>query len=226
MREQSMKVVVFGATGMIGQGVLLECLEDPGIESVLAVVRRSCKNEHPKFQELLHDDFFDYSAIENDLSDCDACFFCLGVSSAGMGEAKYSRLTYELTLTAAETLARVNPEMTFCYVSGAGTDSTEGGRVMWARIKGKTENALLKLPFKSAYMFRPGFIQPLKGIKSSTRLYRLLYTVTAPLSPLFRILVPNLFTTTEKLGLAMIAVARNGYESPIIEGRDIRTIAP
>jgi uncharacterized protein YbjT (DUF2867 family) len=221
-----MKVVIFGATGMIGHGVLLECLGDPEIESVLAVTRRSCEKEHPKFRELLHDDFFDYSGIENQLSGYDACFFCLGVSSAGMTEEQYTRLTYDLTLKAAETMARLNPRMTFCYVSGAGTDSSENGRIMWARVKGKTENHLLRLPFTAAYMFRPGFIQPMRGIKSSTRLYRMLYTATKPIYPLVRNLMPNLSTTTEKLGLAMIAVARRGYGHPIIEGRDIRALAP
>ena len=221
-----MNVVIFGATGMIGQGVLLECLDDPEIESVLAVVRRSCVKEHPKLRELLHDDFFDYSGIEKELSGYDTCLFCLGVSSAGMNEERYSHLTFDLTVKAAEMLAGLNPEMTFCYVSGAGTDSSESGRIMWARVKGKTENHLLQLPFKAAYMFRPGFIQPMKGIKSSTRLYRVLYTVTTPLYPLFRALVPNLFTTTEKLGLVMISVARHGHESPILEARDIRALAP
>jgi uncharacterized protein YbjT (DUF2867 family) len=163
-----MNVILFGATGMVGQGVLRECLLDSDVQQILSIVRTPSGQQHPKLRELVHTNFFDYSAMEPQLTGCGACFFCLGVSSAGMDEAKYTQLTYDLTLAAASTLARLNPSMTFLYVSGAGTDSTERGRTMWARVKGKTENALLKLPFRAAYMFRPGIIQPLHGIRSKT----------------------------------------------------------
>src|ERR1700737_4945108 len=163
-----MNVILFGATGMVGQGVLREYLLDPDFHQILSIVRTPSGQHHPKLRELVHSNFFDYSTIEPELTGFDACFFCLGVSSAGMDEAKYKHLTYDLTLAAAKTLARLNPQMVFLYVSGAGTDSTERGRIMWARVKGKTENDLLKLPFKAAYMFRPAGIQPLPGIKSPT----------------------------------------------------------
>src|SRR5580692_7664306 len=175
-----MNVILFGATGMVGQGVLRECLLDPDVQQVLSIVRTPSSQQHEKLHELLHSNFFDYSEIESQLTGFDACFFSLGVSSAGMDEAKYKHLTYDLTLAAATTLARLNPNMTFLYVSGAGTDSTETGRSMWARVKGKTENDLLKLPFKAAYMFRPGAIQPLHGIKSRTTLYRVMYVALGP----------------------------------------------
>ena len=163
-----MKVILFGATGMVGQGCLRECLLDPGVESVLAVGRSTTGQRHAKLREILHDNFVDYSAIESELEGFDACFFCLGVSSLGMSEERYRHLTYDLTMAAAKTLSRRNPNMVFIYVTGAGTDSTERGSLMWARIKGKTENDLLKLPFRAAYMFRPAGIQPLHGIRSRT----------------------------------------------------------
>jgi hypothetical protein len=210
---------------MVGQGVLLECLDHPEVSAILAIGRSSCGIDHPKLREMLHQDFFDYSAVESELTGYDACFFCLGVSAAGMSEENYHRLTYELTLAAAETLARLNPSMTFCYVSGAGTDSSEGGRMMWARVKGKTENHLLKLPFKAAYMFRPGYIQPLKGIRSKTRLYQTFYTLGRPLYPAMKTLFPSYVTTTEKLGLAMIAVGLRGHTKTLLENRDINTLA-
>ena len=220
-----MKVIIFGATGMVGQGVLLECLDHPEVAAILAVGRSSSGIDHPKLEELLHQDFFAYSAIESDLAGYDACFFCLGVSAAGMSEEQYHRLTYELTLSAAETLVRLNPSMTFCYVSGAGTDSSESGRMMWARVKGKTENHLLKLPFKAAFMFRPGYIQPMKGIRSKTRLYQTFYTLGRPLYPALKTLFPSFVTTTEKVGLAMIKVALYGYPRPLLENRDINALA-
>lgn len=220
-----MKVIIFGATGMVGQGVLLECLDHPEVSAVLAVGRSSCGIDHPKLRELLHQDFFDYSPIESELTGYDACFFCLGVSAAGMSEEQYHRLTYELTLSAAGTLVRLNPSMTFCYVSGAGTDSSESGRMMWARVKGKTENHLLKLPFKSAFMFRPGYIQPMKGIRSKTRLYQTFYTFGRPLYPALKTLFPSFVTTTEKVGVAMIKVALHGYPQPLLDNRDINTLA-
>ena len=199
-----MKVVLFGATGMIGQGVLRECLLSTDVESVLAIGRSTTGKSHEKLRELTHSDLTDYGPIEGDLAGLDACFFCLGASSAGMSEADYNHLTHDLTLAAAKVLVRLNPGMTFVYVSGAGTDSSEQGRSMWARIKGKTENALLALPFKAAYMFRPGLIQPLHGITSRTRLYRIVYIVLWPLFPVLRPLFPGAVTNTEAIGRAML----------------------
>src|SRR5271170_1359629 len=181
-----MNVILFGASGMVGQGVLRECLLDPDVQQILSIVRTPTSQHHAKLRELVHTDFFDYSTIEPDLTGFDACFFSLGVSSAGMAEARYKHLTYDLTLAAATTLAKLNPQMTFIYVSGAGTDSTEQGRTMWARVKGKTENDLLKLPFRAAYMFRPGIIQPLHGIKSKTRVYQAFYAAFKPIFPLVK----------------------------------------
>jgi uncharacterized protein YbjT (DUF2867 family) len=218
-----MNVILFGATGMVGQGILRECLLDPGVQQILSIIRTPSGKQHPKLRELICTDFFDYSAIEPELTGFDACFFALGVSSAGMDEAKYKHLTYDLTVAAASTLARLNPQMTFLYVSGAGTDSTEHGRTMWARVKGKTENDLLKLPFRAAYMFRPGAIQPLHGIRSKTRLYQTFYTVLSPILPLLKSAFPQYITTTEELGRAMLTVARDGYPKPILESKDINT---
>lgn len=219
-----MNVILFGATGMVGQGVLRECLLDPDIQQVLTVGRSATGQQHPKLRELTVPDLMDLTAVEPQLTGYDACFFCTGVSSAGMTEEKYTHLTYDLTLSVAQTLARLNPTMTFLYVSGAGTDSSEKGRSMWARVKGRTENALLRLPFRSAYMFRPGFIQPLHGIRSKTRLYQLLYDVLAPIQPLIKGRLPKYITTTEQLGRAMITVAKNGYPKPILESLDINAI--
>jgi uncharacterized protein YbjT (DUF2867 family) len=216
-----MKVILFGATGMIGQGVLRECLLDPEVESVLAIGRRETGVRHEKLHEIVHTDFSDFSAIEGQLSGYDACFFCVGVSSAGMSQQEYSRVTYHVTMAAARALVQHNPGMTFLYLSGAGTDSTERGRMMWARVKGKTENALLAMPFKAAYMFRPGYIQPLHGIASSTRLTRVLYGVMGPLYPLWKRLFPKYVTTTEQLGLAMIHVAKHGAPKSILENQDL-----
>jgi uncharacterized protein YbjT (DUF2867 family) len=216
-----MKAILFGATGMIGQGVLRECLLDPEVERVLVVGRRTTGLINPKLRELLHSEFTDYSAAEGALSGFDACFFCLGVSSAGMKEADYRHVTYDFTLAAAEALVKRNPGMTFLYISGAGTDSSERGRRMWARVKGATENALLRLPFKAACMFRPGYIQPLHGIKASSKGTRVGYALAAPLYPLWKALFPKYVTTTEELGRAMIAVAKHGFPKPIIESQDI-----
>jgi len=220
-----MKVVLFGATGMVGQGVLRECLLDPGVESVLAIGRSSTGQRHDKLREIVHRDFFDFSAIEGELAGHDACFFCLGVSSAGMGERDYRHLTYDLTLAAARALARASSALTFIYVSGAGTDSSEHGRRMWARVKGSTENALRALPFKAAIMFRPGYIQPLHGITSRSRLVRLLYAVIGPLYPVWKALFPAYVTTTEQVGRAMIRVVEQGAPKPVLENRDINAIA-
>jgi nucleoside-diphosphate-sugar epimerase len=219
-----MKVVVFGATGMIGSGVLLECLRDPRVTAVLAVGRSRAPHEHPKLTQLRHDDFLNYDAIRKRLAGYDACFFCLGVSAVGMSEADYHRVTYDVTIAAAEALLAANPRMTFCYVSGASTDSTEQGRMMWARVKGKTENRLLALSERS-YMFRPGFIQPVHGVRSKTRLYALIYDVTRPLYPLLKRLFPDSMSTSDGLGRAMIAVAESGYAKRILEIPDINALA-
>ena len=207
---------------MVGQGVLRECLVDPEVEQVLALGRRACGVENPKLLEIVRPELFDYSDIEHELAGYDACFFCLGVSAAGMNEEQYTKITYELTLAAAKTLARLNPNMTFIYVSGAGTDGTEQGRSMWARVKGKTENDLLKLPFKAAYMFRPALIQPMHGIKSRTTAYRVGYAIAAPLFPVLKALFPRYVTTTEEVGRAMLRVAKQGHPNSILENDDLR----
>lgn len=219
-----MKVLIFGATGMIGQGVLRECLLDSRVTQVLVVGRRPIGQTHPKLREVLHQDYLDFSTIEADLSGLDACFFCLGVSSAGLTEDAYRHVTYDMTLVAAGTLSRLNPGMTFSYVSGAGTDSTEHGRVMWARVKGATENALLRLPFKAVYLFRPGVIQPLHGIQSSTKLYRVLYRVLGPFFPILKALFPDSLTTTEQLGRAMLHAGLEGAPKAVLETRDINRL--
>ncbi|MGD0227095.1 MAG: NAD-dependent epimerase/dehydratase family protein [Terriglobia bacterium] len=219
-----MNVLLFGASGMVGQGVLRECLLDPEVISVLSIARSSTGQQHPKLREIVHKDLVDFSSIESELSGLDACFFCLGVSSAGMSEENYRRVTYDITLAAAETLVKLNPEMTFVFVSGAGTDSSERGRIMWARVKGQTENALLRLPFKAAYMFRPGVIVPLHGIKSRTALYRIPYAVLGPLLPLLRALMPKYVTTTEKLGRAMLIAAKRGAPKAVLETSDINKL--
>jgi len=221
-----MKVVLFGATGMIGQGVLRECLLSPDVQLVQTIGRSAVDDrEHQKLREIVRQDLFDYSNMAADLTGFDACFFCLGVSSAGMQEEDYERVTYGITLAAAKTLVQLNPDMTFIYVSGMGTDSTEQGRVMWARVKGKTENALLRLPFKAVYLFRPAFIQPLHGIKSRTKIYRMMYALSAPFLPVLNAIFPNYLTTTEKIGRAMINVSMRGYPKQILEARDINRAA-
>lgn len=219
-----MNVLIFGATGMVGQGVLRECLLDPDVAGVTAIGRSASGVRDPKLRDLVHSDLWNYSSIEKELSGFDACFFCLGVSSAGMKEADYERVTYGIAVAAAETLARLNPRMTFVYVSGAGTDSSEKGSIMWAGVKGRTENAILRLPFKGAYMFRPGAIQPLHGIRSRTTLYRVLYTLTKPLWPILRWAFPARILTTEQIGLAMLKVARNGALKRILESPDINAL--
>ena len=218
-----MKIILFGAAGMVGQGVLRECLADAGVERVLSVVRRPAGSAGGKLEELVHGDFFDFSSVEERLTGWDAAFFCLGVSSAGMAEVEYRRVTYGITLAAATVLARANPAMTFVYVSGAGTDSTGRGRTMWARVKGATENALLAFPF-SAYMFRPAIIVPLHGAVSKTRAYRIFYGLFRPLLPALRVLFPRWVTTTEEVGRAMLEVAEHGAPMPILESRDIRAL--
>ena len=220
----TMNVLLLGASGMVGQGVLRECLLDPDVKRVLSIVRAPTGQRDPKLRELIHKDFFDFSAIEKELSGYDACFFCLGVSSAGMKEADYRRVTYDITLAAARVLAQLNPTMTFIYVSGLGTDSSEHGRTMWARVKGKTENDLLRLPFKAAYMFRPGGIVPMYGVKSKTRFYQAFLTVFGPLMPLLYRLFPQYVTTTEQVGRAMLKVAKAGASKSILETSDINKL--
>jgi hypothetical protein len=191
---------------------------------VLAVGRSPTGQQHAKLREIVHDNFLDYSAIESELTGYDACFFCLGVSSIGMDEERYRHLTYDITLAAATTLARLNPGMVFIYVTGRSTDSTEQGPMMWARVKGKTENDLLKLPFKAAYMFRPAGIQPLHGIKSKTAWVQAIYVVAGPLLSLLNRTSPKFMTTTEQVGRAMIKVARDGYPKPVLESEDINAV--
>jgi uncharacterized protein YbjT (DUF2867 family) len=220
-----MKIVLFGATGMIGQGVLRECLAAPDVEAVLAVGRKPAGVTHPKLRNLVAKDLFDLSPHAAALSGFDACFFCLGVSSAGMSEGDYRRVTRDLTLAVAGVLLRQSPGVTFVYVSGAGTDATERGRAMWARVKGETENALRRAGFARVYLFRPGFIQPLHGIRSRTRLYRAAYAVLSPLFPLLNALFPDQLTTTERIGRAMLAVARRGPPEPVVEAKAINALA-
>jgi len=220
-----MKVLLFGATGMVGQGVLRECLLDPQIRAVTTVGRSATGVANPKLREIVHQDLLHYDSIQAELSGFDACFFCLGVSSAGMKEADYERLTYGITLAAANALCPWNPGMTFVYVSGVGTDSSEKGGVMWARVKGKTENALLRLPFKAAFLFRPGFIRAAHGERSRTTAYRLGYILMTPLIPILSRLFPKQVLTTEQIGRAMISVAQHGAPKPILEPPDIRAAA-
>jgi uncharacterized protein YbjT (DUF2867 family) len=218
------KAVLFGSTGMIGQGVLRECLSNSEVESVLVINRHTTKLNHPKLKEIIHTDLFDLSKLSTELSGYNTCFFCLGVSSAGLSEKDYHHITFDLTLYVAETLLARNTNLTFCYISGAQTDSTEKGKVMWARVKGKTENALLAMPFANAYIFRPGYIQPLHGIKSKTLLYNVLYTVFKPFYFVLKH-AKNYVTNTEILGKAMInAVATNYSEKKILESIDINMI--
>jgi uncharacterized protein YbjT (DUF2867 family) len=219
-----MKAIVFGATGMVGQGVLRECLLDPGIEAVLTVGRAATGQQHAKLRELTLPDLTDFSAVEEQLTGYDACFFCLGVASAGMAEDAYARITYDIPVAAARVLAARNPGLTFVHVSGMGADSTEQSRVMWARVKGKAENAILRMPLRAAYVFRPAFIRPLHGIRSRTPLYRAFYAVSGPLFPALKALFPRKITTTEQMGRAMIAVARHGAKKPILESADINAI--
>jgi uncharacterized protein YbjT (DUF2867 family) len=220
-----MKAILFGGTGMVGQGVLRELLLDPDVDQVLSVVRSPSGQQHRKLRELVHRDFFDFTPIANEFRGYDACFFCLGATSVGKSEAEYTRITYDITVAAADPIAKLNTGLTFVFISGKGTDSTEQGRAMWARVKGRAENALLKMPFKAAYMFRPGVIQPMHGIKSRTALYRIPYILLAPVVPLLRRLLPQYVTTTEQLGRAMIEVAKHGWPTSVLESTDINSVS-
>ncbi|SDE26650.1 NAD(P)H-binding protein [Paraburkholderia lycopersici] len=220
-----MKVLIYGATGMVGQGVLRECLRADDVELVRAVGRRETGVRHAKLCETLLPDLADSRAAESELTGFDACFFCLGVSSVGMSEADYSRVTYDLTMAIAGTLARLNPEMTFVYVSGAGTDSGGRGRSMWARVKGRTENALRQSGFRAVYLFRPGAIEPLEGIRSKTRLYHVLYVLMKPAWPLLRAALGDRLVTTADVGQAMLAVARRGAATAVLEARELHALA-
>jgi uncharacterized protein YbjT (DUF2867 family) len=220
-----MRVIIFGATGMVGQGALRECLLDPGVERVLTVGRSVTGQKHEKLHEIVHIDLTDLSPIANDLSGYDACLFCLGVSSAGTSEADYRRVMYDFPVAVGRTLVEKNPGMTFIFVSGAGTDATGKSRTMWARVKGEAENAILALPFKGKYAFRPAFIQPEHGIRSRTPSYRAVYAVLGPFFPLLKGLFPRYVTTTERVGRAMLNVARQGAPEPVLENEDINAAA-
>jgi uncharacterized protein YbjT (DUF2867 family) len=220
-RADKISVILTGATGMVGEGVLLECLESEKVERVLIINRRPAGVNHPKLKEIVHTDFFDLSPIKEQLVGYNTCFFCLGVSSVGMKEPEYTHLTYDLTMHVATMLAELNPDMTFCYISGAGTDSTEKGRSMWARVKGKTENDLMKLSFKQVYNFRPAMLEATKGQKNTLSYYKYFTW----LIPVVRAISPNYISTLKQLGLAMINAAALGYEKQIIEVPDIKALA-
>lgn len=218
--NNTLKVIITGSTGMVGEGVLFECLKHPRVESVLVINRRSCGVKHEKLTEIIHNNFLNISPIKDGLSGYNACYFCLGVSSMGMKETKYRQITYDLTMHVAKTLHAMNPEMVFTYVSGKGTDSTAKGRIMWARVKGRTENDLLNL-FNKVYMFRPGYIQPTRGLKNTYKIYKVL----APFYPIWKTFFPNYVCTLQDIGLAMINCTINGYEKPLLENTDIAKAA-
>jgi hypothetical protein len=213
-------LILTGATGMVGEGVLLEALSHPDVERVLVIVRRPSGMSHPKLKEIVHGAFYDLSAIENELVGYNACFFCLGVSSIGMKEEDYRHVTYDLTMSVAKTLSKMNADMTFCYISGKGTDSSEQGRLMWARVKGKTENDLMKLPFKRVYAFRPGMLRATEGMKNTLKYYKYI----GWLYPLLRFLYPSGVSTLKELGRAMIYVSMHGFDKPILDVKDIVTV--
>ena len=220
-----MKVIIFGATGMVGQAALRESLQAADVELVQTVGRKPTGQQHPKLRELVHAEMWDYEGIEAELSGYDACFFCIGVTSSGMAEKAYAHLTYDMTLAVATRLAQLNPRMVFVYVSGAGADSSETSKIMWERVRGKTENALLKLAFLGVYIFRPGMIQPLDGIKSKTTAYRWFYTLTKPLLPLLKAAMPAQVLTTRQVGQAMLGVVRRGAPKRVLESGDIAAAA-
>ncbi|MFT3822292.1 MAG: NAD-dependent epimerase/dehydratase family protein [Chitinophagaceae bacterium] len=213
--------IITGATGMVGEGVLHECLLHPDVEKVLVINRRPCGVTHPKLTEIIHQDFMDWSGVKADFKEYNACFFCLGISSVGVKPDDYYRMTYDLTMQVANTLVKANNDMVFCYVSGAGTDSTENGKVRWARVKGKTENDLMKLPFKRSYMFRPGFLKPTPGLKNTLSLYKYI----GWLFPIMRGISKKSASTLREIGLAMINTVRVGYDKQILDGNDIYVCA-
>ncbi|MEW6652733.1 MAG: epimerase [Bacteroidota bacterium] len=213
----NIKAIIFGATGMVGEGVLLKSLNHPDVEAILVIGRRECGITHSKLKEIVLSDFYNYDAVEENLAGYNACFFCLGVSSIGMNETVYTRITYDLTLSAAKTLSKLNQEMTFCYVSGQGTDSSGKGKLMWARVKGKTENDLAKLPFKAAFAFRPGYIKPTDGQKRAYKASE----VIGKIYPLLKTFFPKFVCTMDDLGLAMINTVKFGYERNVLENEDI-----
>ena len=219
--SDKLRVILTGATGMVGEGVLIECLKNPLVESVLLVNRKPCLFIHPKLKEIIHQDFFNLTTIENELTGYNTCLFCLGVSSVGMNEEDYTKVTYTLTMNFARTVSRLNPNMSFSYISGASTDSTEKGRMMWARVKGKTENNLMKLPFKAVYAFRPGMLKPSHGQKNTLKYYKYL----GWLYPILKFIAPNTASSLQELGLAMINISANGSEKKIIEVKDIIQLA-
>lgn len=216
-----MKVIITGSTGMVGEGVLHVCLNNPAVEKILIVNRKTAGIDHPKLTEIIHPDFFDLTSIEDDLSDYDACFFCLGVTSVGMKAEEYYRTTYTLTMHVAGILCQKNPQMTFIYVSGMGTDSSEKGLSQWARVKGKTENDLMKLPFKQVYAYRPGFIKPIEGMKNTHKYYRYINWAF----PIGKKLSPQAFNTLEEVGLSMIGITLKGFDKKIIGGKEISFLA-
>lgn len=220
-----MKVIITGTTGMVGKGVLLECLDSPDVEAVLVVNRRSLEMSHPKLKEVLHKDFLDLSAIKEELSGYDACFFCLGMSAAGASKETYYRITHDLTIHWAETLLELSPDMTFNYVSGEGTSTAENSRSSWANVKGKTENEILAMPFKNKYMFRPGAIQPLRGIRSATPIYNFFITIFKPLFFIMKRFFPHFVTDTTRIGHAMIKSHQIGFEKAHINTKDINILA-
>ncbi|MEQ8245609.1 NAD-dependent epimerase/dehydratase family protein [Fulvivirga sp.] len=216
-----MKVIITGATGMVGKGVLLECLDHAEVEQVLLINRRTIDLKHPKLVEVIHTDFSDYTAIVDELKGYDAAYLCMGVSAAGLDETRYTEITYLFTINLAKTLYGLNPKMTITYVSGQGTDSSEKGRMMWARVKGRTENDLLKMGFSQAFMFRPGTIIPLRGISSSTKLYQFFYDYLMWLIKFIKFIAPNSVVNTTQLGLAMINVTKAGFNKKILSPKDI-----
>ncbi|WP_138476261.1 epimerase [Dyadobacter bucti] len=220
-KNTKIRAIITGVTGMVGEGVLLQCLQSDDVEAILIIGRKPYDIEHPKVKQVVHKDFFDISPIESELAGYNACFFCLGVSSVGMKEPEYFKLTHTLTLHVAGTLSRINPDMVFCYVSGSGTDTTENGKLMWARVKGKTENDLMKLPFKKAYAFRPGVMQPTEGAKNTLSLYKYFRW----LFPILRTFFPNFLSRLSQVGDAMIKVVKYGYEKNILEVKDINALA-
>ena len=217
-----MNIILFGASRMVGQGVLRECIADPGVDRIVVVTRKASGLTGGKVEELVHADLLHFEAVEPALTGFDACFFTLGVSASTVKPEEYERITYGMTIAAAETLVRLNPDMVFIYVSGASTDSTEKGRARWARVKGRTENALLRLPFRAAYMLRPGLIQPMDGIQSRTASYRALYGLLKPVLPLLRRLLPNFVINTRELGLLMLLLVREPFPKAVLETADMR----